>query len=762
MSTGVVARDPLLRGLEELRPYDLVQQVRCCGEGSFKAYSPEIAIRPGSPADLRIVRAGERFVHGIEPETWTPTRIALGFGAPFVAGALLALTAILLASSRSGDRALFPVALLTGVLGIQQLTALDINWIHRFERIHVASLTLIPVLLFHIALVFPRPAQIFEEIPRVVSPVYALAAIALILEQLLFGSFQERWILFSRIRELSTLLIGAILLARTVGALQQTRDPAERHRARILAYGVAFAFGLPVLAFAIDAASPSNLIGAVLPFSYSAIPISLGLAVSRSDLLNVEAQYRRLLVPAAITAVSILGLFLVQIGIFRGLGVERPLESPGFALAFVAVLALLLDVLRRLATAGLERLLPSAERRYRRFLERSADLDPIAQGPRETAEFICEFVRDELGPVFVAFLAPDPAARRLRLSCAVGAVPSSIADLDLALGSEAGSRLLAARTYIAGPELDTATRQFWSAAGLGEIELALPIQIGRRPAGALVLGSRRQSYSPGELDLLDLLAQSAALALQQARRFASLESELKARSSDLARALEYVRSLGASPPLLPQDETRFAWVGKLASGIAHEANKPLYVIEHHLERLQRESRVDWARVQSIVVELGRVRRLIGDLQAYGRSHSGDLRSVEIGAILKEAVSAAPERMQVSLEGELTLRARVDPALGARLFGALLQNSGEVGAASVVLHVSETRDSLRVLISDDGAGVDEQIRDQIFEPFFSTHRVESASGLGLAIAREIARAHGGSLDLVSSERGAAFELRLPAA
>jgi hypothetical protein len=365
MSTGVVARDPLLRGLEELRPYDLVQQVRCCGEGSFKAYSPEIAIRPGSPADLRIVRAGERFVHGIEPETWTPTRIALGFGAPFVAGALLALTAILLASSRSGDRALFPVALLTGVLGIQQLTALDINWIHRFERIHVASLTLIPVLLFHIALVFPRPAQIFEEIPRVVSPVYALAAIALILEQLLFGSFQERWILFSRIRELSTLLIGAILLARTVGALQQTRDPAERHRARILAYGVAFAFGLPVLAFAIDAASPSNLIGAVLPFSYSAIPISLGLAVSRSDLLNVEAQYRRLLVPAAITAVSILGLFLVQIGIFRGLGVERPLESPGFALAFVAVLALLLDVLRRLATAGLERLLPSAERRYR-------------------------------------------------------------------------------------------------------------------------------------------------------------------------------------------------------------------------------------------------------------------------------------------------------------------------------------------------------------------------------------------------------------
>ena len=762
MSTGVVARDPLLRGLEELRPYDLVQQIRCCGDPSFKRHSPDASIPPDSHVDLRIVRAGERLVHRIDPEIWTPTRVALGFAAPFAAGVLLILSSMLLLSSRSGNRALVPVAALTAVLGIQQLTALDINWTHRFERIHIAALTLIPVLLFHIALVFPRPARIFEEIPRVVSPIYAVAAVALVLEQLLFGLFQERWILFSRIRELSTLLIGAILLGRTIGALRQTRDPAERHRARILAYGIAFAFGLPLLAFAVDLASPANLIGAVLPFSYSAIPISLGLAVSRSDLLNLEAQYRRLLVPAAITAVSILGLFLVQIGIFRAFGVERPLESPGFAIVFVAVLLLLLDLLRRLATAGLERLLPSVERRYRRFLDRSAELDPIARGPRETAEFVCEFVREELGPAFVAFLAPDPAARRLRVSCAVGAVPTSIASLDLALASEAASRLLEARTYIAGPELDAATRRFWSAAGLGEIELALPIQIGKQPAGALVLGVRRQAYAPGELELLDLLAQSAALALQQARRFESLENEVKARSSDLARALEHVRSMGANAPLLPEDETHFAWVGKLASGIAHEANKPLYVIEHHLERLQRESRPDAARVQSILVELARVRRLIGDLQAYGRSHSGDVRNVELGVILEEVVSAAPARLQVSLEGDLTSRARIDPAHGVRLFGTLLQNSGEVGASCVTVHVVRAQDALRVLISDDGPGVDAQIRDQIFEPFFSTHRVESASGLGLAIARGIARDLGGSLDLVPSERGATFELLLPAA
>ncbi len=66
----------------------------------------------------------------------------------------------------------------------------------------------------------------------------------------------------------------------------------------------------------------------------------------------------------------------------------------------------------------------------------------------------------------------------------------------------------------------------------------------------------------------------------------------------------------------------------------------------------------------------------------------------------------------------------------------------------------------VLFADDGPGVPQELGDHIFEPFFSTKEAGRASGLGLAIAREIARSHGGGLELSSAERGAAFELRLP--
>jgi hypothetical protein len=183
MSTGVVARDPILRGLEELQTYDFLQELRCCGVSAWRSYDAELEIPADSTVDLRVVRAGDRFVQSVAPETWTATHVALGFGPPFVAGWILLATALLLTPRAARDPGLVPVALLTCVLGFQQLTALDVNWVHRFERLQVATLTLIPAVLLHLSLVFPKPTKLFEEIPGVVSPIYTLAAVALVLER---------------------------------------------------------------------------------------------------------------------------------------------------------------------------------------------------------------------------------------------------------------------------------------------------------------------------------------------------------------------------------------------------------------------------------------------------------------------------------------------------------------------------------------------------------------------------------------------------
>ena len=78
-------------------------------------------------------------------------------------------------------------------------------------------------------------------------------------------------------------------------------------------------------------------------------------------------------------------------------------------------------------------------------------------------------------------------------------------------------------------------------------------------------------------------------------------------------------------------------------------------------------------------------------------------------------------------------------------------------------VAERKDSVLIIrFSDDGDGIDPDIRDHVFEPFYTTARISGGTGMGLAIARTMLRAHGGGIALADAERGTSFELDLPRA
>jgi CheY-like chemotaxis protein len=72
------------------------------------------------------------------------------------------------------------------------------------------------------------------------------------------------------------------------------------------------------------------------------------------------------------------------------------------------------------------------------------------------------------------------------------------------------------------------------------------------------------------------------------------------------------------------------------------------------------------------------------------------------------------------------------------------------------------DAIVIEVADNGPGVADSIRSRIFDPFFTTKPVGAGTGIGLAISRGIAEAHGGSLALAASDRGARFLLRIPLA
>ncbi|HLN84909.1 MAG TPA: HAMP domain-containing sensor histidine kinase, partial [Candidatus Limnocylindrales bacterium] len=94
-----------------------------------------------------------------------------------------------------------------------------------------------------------------------------------------------------------------------------------------------------------------------------------------------------------------------------------------------------------------------------------------------------------------------------------------------------------------------------------------------------------------------------------------------------------------------------------------------------------------------------------------------------------------------------------------VFTNLLDNSRQNGADHVEFVVEKAGGHVSVLVADNGAGISQANAGKIFTPFFTTHRDEGGTGLGLGIVRSLLNAYGGDISLEPSSAGTAFRLTL---
>ncbi len=226
---------------------------------------------------------------------------------------------------------------------------------------------------------------------------------------------------------------------------------------------------------------------------------------------------------------------------------------------------------------------------------------------------------------------------------------------------------------------------------------------------------------------------------------------------------------------------RFATMGEIAAGIAHEINQPLTTIvnyaracEHFLAADAPELEEARSAVHAIGAEalragdiIRRVRKLVG-------RQSTERALCDISVLIEElrALAIADARLhdaQVHFELEPALpRVYLDAVQVQLLLLNLLRNAFEafaqtpVGSREVVIRAAAGADGdVEISVSDNGIGVSPGIADTLFDPFSSTK--EDGSGLGLAISRAIARAHGGSIGYRPRQpAGTCFWFRIPAA
>src|SRR5271157_2964702 len=252
---------------------------------------------------------------------------------------------------------------------------------------------------------------------------------------------------------------------------------------------------------------------------------------------------------------------------------------------------------------------------------------------------------------------------------------------------------------------------------------------------------------------------------QQAKRYRELAETLAETNRRLEEAQEEARR-----------SERLAALGQLSAGLAHELRNPLAVIKGSAETLTRKlantDPITTEMAGYISSEVNRMNALVTRFLDFARPHKLDERQEPVPPLLERALKEARDRWpdakveverqfapvlpEVTLDADLIERVFTNLALNA--YEAMGPGGGKLRVA--VVPCSDGQRGVEITFQDSGPGIPTELREQIFNPFFTTK--ETGVGLGLSIVSKIVDDHRGSIRVTSEPgKGACFQVFLPA-
>jgi len=214
---------------------------------------------------------------------------------------------------------------------------------------------------------------------------------------------------------------------------------------------------------------------------------------------------------------------------------------------------------------------------------------------------------------------------------------------------------------------------------------------------------------------------------------------------------------------------RLAAIGRLAAGIAHEINNPLAYVTLNLQNLEEVLEgppLEWCR--DAIQGSKRIGRILTGLRSAGRSDDLETQQVDLRALAEDTASVARARdmhTPIEVEGP-PVRVIGDEVKLSQIFLNLITNALDAVAGvprpRVKVRVGVDGDMAIVDVVDNGRGVPPELRKKIFAEGVST-KGRNGQGLGLYLARSLALAHGGMVELIGSgPDGSTFRFSMPSA
>jgi signal transduction histidine kinase/DNA-binding response OmpR family regulator len=294
--------------------------------------------------------------------------------------------------------------------------------------------------------------------------------------------------------------------------------------------------------------------------------------------------------------------------------------------------------------------------------------------------------------------------------------------------------------------------------------LAAPLRLKRQIIGVVGIGTAEpRAFTPAEVSLLQTFADQAAIALENSRLYGELRSALQALEESHERVVrgERLRALG-----------------EMAAGVAHDFNNVLAIIVGRAEVLLGEVQdPDVTRHLNVIVKVALdAAQTVKRIQDFSRMRRGRaLQQVSLSQLVDEVVEVTRSRWKDEaqargLEYEVAVHpGRTPPIAGdpselREVLTNVVFNALDAMPSGGRLLLATGADGDRVFcaITDTGTGMTEEVRQRIFDPYFTT-KGERGTGLGLSVVYGIVTRHGGEVDVQSAPgEGTTFAIRLPLA
>jgi signal transduction histidine kinase len=349
--------------------------------------------------------------------------------------------------------------------------------------------------------------------------------------------------------------------------------------------------------------------------------------------------------------------------------------------------------------------------------------------------------------------------------------------------------------HVADVQLDT-EYNFGNAPTIGAYRAVLAVPLMRDGAveGVLLLGRPGPGpFSQRQIDLVQTFADQAVIAIENVRLF----EQVQERTKELSLSLEDLRT---AQDRLVQTE-KLASLGQLTAGIAHEIKNPLNFVNNFsalsaelvdelndvlkptgLDKRVREeidelTHMLKGNLEKVVQHGKRADSIVKNMLLHSREGSGEHRPADINAIVEESLNLAYHGARAEKSGfNITLKRELDPAAGmidlypqeiTRVFLNLISNgfyaatkrkeAGDEGfEPTLSASTKNLGNKVEIRIRDNGTGIPAEVKEKMFNPFFTTKPAGEGTGLGLSMSHDIiVKQHGGKID-VDTEPGAFTE------